>query len=251
MTLNIPVFLNTLRSQADATVRLVIAGLLTILLYSLVSGEVTVNASPITGIGVLVTGGNYLLTMLVWLLGVSLISRDVHSGSIQLVLLRPLTRASYVLSKWAALASAGIAVLLFMHAAYVAHHGVDAEIASSLVLLLAVQCLQVAAIAAVITLFSTVPIKFGELGLLTLCVLVVAMLRLLNLRYNVALLNQALDLAWRVLLPSVVFAPGVADTGHGDLLISLVFNAVVAVAALAGAMALMARREFGYAELGG
>jgi len=248
VTLNKPVFFNTLRSQADATVRLVIAGLLTILLYSFVSGEVAVNATRITGIGALVTGGNYPLTMLLWLLGLGLISRDIRSGSIQLVLLRPLTRASYVLSKWAALFSAGIAVLLFMHAAYLAHHGVDAEIASSLVLILAAQCLQVAAIASVITLFSTVPTKFGELGLLTLCVLIVLMLKLLNLRYSVVFLDQVLDFAWRVVLPSVVFSPSVADTGRGDLMISLLFNAVVAVATLSGAMALMARREFVYAE---
>lgn len=246
--LNKPVFLNTLRSQADTTVRLVIAGLLILLLYSFVSGKVMVNATPISGIDSLVTAGNYLLTTLVWLLGLGLISRDVRSGSIQLVLLRPLTRASYVLSKWAALASAGVAVLLFMYAAYLAHHGVDGEAAASLVILFGAQCLQVAAIVSVITLFSTVPIKFGELGLLMLCVLVVLMLKLLNLRYEVVLLDQALDIAWRVVLPSVTFAAGVADTSRGDLMVSLIFNAVVAVAALSGAMALMARREFAYAE---
>lgn len=248
MTLNKPVFLNTLRSQGDATLRLVIAGLLVILLYSFVSGGVMVNATPISGIGSLVTAGNYLLTTLVWLLGLGLISRDVRIGSIQLVLLRPLTRSSYVLSKWAALACAGIAVLLFMHATYLVYHGVDAEIISNLVLLFSAQCLQVAAIASVITLFSTVPIKFGELGLLMLCVLVVSMLKLLNLRYGVVLLDQALEVAWRVVLPSVVFAPSVADSDRGDLLISLVFNSVVTVAALSGAVALMARREFSYAE---
>src|ERR1019366_3657329 len=88
VTLNKPVFLNTLRSQADAPVRLVIAGLLGILLYSFVSGGVTVNATLISGIDSLVTGGNSLLTMLLWLLGLGLISRDIRSGSIQLVLLR-------------------------------------------------------------------------------------------------------------------------------------------------------------------
>jgi len=251
VTLNKPVFLNTLRSQMDAPVRLVIAGLLVLLLYFLVSGGVMVNAAPISGVGSLVTGGNYLLTMLLWLLGLGLISRDISSGAIQLVLLRPLTRASYVLSKWAALVSVGVAVLLFMHVAYLAHHGVDAEAASSLVLLFAAQCLQVAAIAAVIALFSTVPINFGELGLLILCALVFLMLKLLNLHYGLALMDQFLGYAWRVLLPSVAFAPDSADSGSGDLLASLAFNAAVAVAALSGAMALMAQREFTYAEQDG
>jgi len=251
VTLNKPVFLNTLRSQMDAPVRLVIAGLLALLLYLFVSGEVRVNAAPISGIGSLVSGGNYLLPMLLWLLGLGLISRDISSGSIQLVLLRPLTRASYVLSKWAALASVGAAVLLFMHLSYVAHHGVDAEAVSSLALLFAAQCLQVAAIAAVIALFSTVPINFGELGLLILCALVFMLLKLLNLRYGLALVDQSLGYAWRVLLPSVSLDPGAADSGFKDLVASLIFNAVVAVAALSGAMALLARREFTYAEQGG
>jgi ABC-type transport system involved in multi-copper enzyme maturation permease subunit len=249
--LNKPIFLNTLRSQMDAPLRLVIAGLLVLLLYFFVSGGVTVNATPISGIGSLVTGGNYLLTMLLWLLGLGLISRDISSGSIQLVLLRPLTRASYVLSKWAALVSVGFSVLLFIHVSYLAHHGVDAEAASSLALLFAAQCLQVAAIAAVIALFSTVPINFGELGLLILCSLIFLMLKMLNLRFGLAFVDQSLDYAWRVLLPSVAFAPGFANSGSGNLIASLAFNAVVAVAALSGAIALMARREFTYAEHGG
>jgi ABC-type transport system involved in multi-copper enzyme maturation permease subunit len=242
VTLNKPVFLNTLRSQMDAPVRLVIAGLLTLLLYAFVSGGMMVNAAPISGIGSLVSGGNSLLTMLLWLLGLGLISRDISSGSIQLVLLRPLTRGSYVLSKWAALVSVGVAVLLFMHLSYVAHHGADAEAVSSLALLFSAQCLQVAAIAAVIALFSTVPINFGELGLLILCSLVFAMLKLLNLRYGLALVDQTLGYAWRVLLPSV------ASPDNRDLMTSLVFNAAVAIAALSGAMALMTWREFSYAE---
>jgi ABC-type transport system involved in multi-copper enzyme maturation permease subunit len=249
--LNKPVFLNTLRSQMDAPVRLVIAGLLTILFYSFISGGLTVNATPISGAGSLVMGGNYLLTMLLWLLGLGLISRDINGGSIQLVLLRPLTRASYVLSKWAALASVGVAVLLFMHVSYLVHHGVNAETAFSLVLIFAAQCLQVAAIVAVIALFSTVPINFGELGLLILCALVFLMLKLLNLRYGLALVDQSLGYAWRVLLPSVTFAPGFADSGSKDLIVNLAFNTVVAIAALSGAMALMAQREFTYAEHGG
>ena len=84
MTLNRPIIFNTLRSQADAPVRLVIAGLLILLLYSFVGGGVTLNAKLISGIESLVTGGNYLLTTLLWLLGLGLISREISSGSIQL-----------------------------------------------------------------------------------------------------------------------------------------------------------------------
>jgi hypothetical protein len=102
-----------------------------------------------------------------------------------------------------------------------------------------------------IALFSTVPINFGELGLLILCALVLLTLKLLNMHYGLTLLDQALGYAWRVLLPSVALTGDFADSSSGDLIVSLAFNAVVAVAALSGATALMARREFTYAEHGG
>ena len=77
--LNSAIYLNTLRSHVDTPVRLVIAGFLLLLLYLLVSGGVSVNATTMRGIGSLVMGGNSLLSMLVWLLGLGLISRDIAS----------------------------------------------------------------------------------------------------------------------------------------------------------------------------
>jgi hypothetical protein len=65
------------------------------------------------------------------------------------------------------------------------------------------------------------------------------------------IVDQKLAYAWRILLPSVTFTPDAATDGQGDLIASLIFNAVVAVAALSGAIRLMARREFTYAEQGG
>ena len=246
MTLNKAIFLNTLRYLMDAPVRLVIAGLLLLILYAFVGGGVIMNEVPVAGVSGLVAGGNSLVVLLLWLLGLGLISRDISSGSLQLVLLRPLTRATYVLAKWAALAAVGVGVLLFVHLAFLAHHGLDSVDAQTLALIFAAQCLQVAAVTAVIALFSTVPINFGELGLLILCAVVFAVLKLLNLKYEVELLDQALSLAWRILLPKVAFSPG-AD-GTQDLLLSLGINAAVALAALGGAMRLMWHREFTYAE---
>lgn len=250
MKLNKPVFLNALRCLGDAPVRLVITGLLLLIFYAFAGGGMTVNGNPITGLGSLVTGGNSLLLMILWLLGLGLISRDISGGSIQLVLLRPLSRNSYVLSKWASLASVGLAVLVFIHLAFLVHHGLDGAGAGpeGLALLFAAQVIQVAAAAAVITLFSTVPMQFGELGLLILCAVLMAMLKVVNLRLGLPALDQALDAAWRVLLPKVTYSPTFVDKGTGDLLAGLAVNAGVAVAGLAGAMALLARREFSYAE---
>ncbi len=249
--LNSAIYLNTLRSHVDTPVRLVIAGFLLLLLYLLVSGGVSVNATTMSGIGSLVMGGNSLLSMLVWLLGLGLISRDIASGSIQLVLLRPLSRASYVLSKWAALTSVGLIVLVMMYGTYLARHTMTIDSTVPLILLFAAQCVQVAAIAAVITLFSTVPMKFGEFGLLILSALLLLTLQLLNLRYGVAILDAAVTLAWRILLPNVTITPAFANGAYQELIVGMALNSGVAVVGVAGAVGLMRWREFTYAEQGG
>lgn len=250
MTLNRPIFLNTLRSHLDAPVRLIIAGILLLIFYGITGNGLSINGAPMMGVGLLVGGGNWLLTAMLWLLGLGLISRDISGGSIQLVLLRPLSRPTYVLSKWAALASLGWAALIFIHGAFLARQGMEGISAGSLALLFAAQCAQVAAVAAVIALFSTVPMNYGELGLLILCLLGYAGLKLANLKAQVPGLDSVLGWAWRCFLPSVAYSPSFADSGHGDLLLSLALNAAVTVAALAGAFALLARREFSYAESG-
>ena len=244
MTLNKPVYLHALRAQSDAPLRLVLAALLLMGLYAFVANGITVNGTPLSGIHALVNGGNSLLLALLWLLGLGLISRDISSGSIQLVLLRPLSRASYVLSKWAALFSFGLAVLLFMHAAYAAQHPLDADGLGQQALLLSAQAVQVAAIAAMIAFFSTVPMRFGELGLLAVLGAGLTLLKLMNLRWQLQALDQALGFAWKLLLPGAD-APDAPDQA---LWTGLALNAAIAVAALAGAMALLRRREFSYAE---
>jgi hypothetical protein len=245
MRLSKPVFLHALRSQADATLRLVITGIVGLILYAIVSGGVTLNALSLAGVGALVKGGNSLLVLMVWLLGLGLISREASSGSIQLVLLRPLSRPSYVLSKWAALTAVAWALLLLTHAAFLAHQGLGGADPGTFALILAFQGLQLAAVAAVVTLFSTVPIQFGELGLLALLLLSFLALKLLNFRLAWQGLDQAVSLAWRILLPGVDY-----DGGVGSLFSGAAFNAGVLVAALAGAMAIMRRREFTYADQG-
>jgi hypothetical protein len=248
VTLSRPVFLNTLRGHADAPVRLVIAGVMAMMLYAFVGNGITVNGQPLLGPRALVLGGNYLLTALLWLLGLGLISRDISSGSIQLVLLRPLSRPTYVLSKWAGLVAVGWAVLLMMHLGFLTHGGLQGVDAPTLGLLFGAQVVQVMAVAAVIALFSSVPMNFGELGLLILCLLAYLVLKGLNLRWQVPGLDEGLRVAWRLVLPSVDYSPGLEDAGQAGLFLSLAVNAGVTVGALAGAMGLLARREFTYAE---
>ncbi|HTB34361.1 MAG TPA: ABC transporter permease subunit [bacterium] len=245
MRLNKAVFLHALRSQADARVRLILAGLLGLILYVSLSGGVTLNGMGLAGIGALLKACNSLLLLMVWLLGLGLISREASSGSLQLVLLRPVSRPSYLLSKWAALSALGWALLLLAHASFLAHQGLGGVDAGTYGAIFGAQCLQVAAVAAMVAFFSCVPIAFGELGLLALFVAVFLVLKVLNFKLASELLGQTLDLAWRALLPGVDY-----DGGLGSLAAGAAFNAGVLLAALAGAVAVLRRREFTYADHG-
>lgn len=244
MRLNKAVYLHALRAQSDAPLRLAVAGLLLLLLYAFVANGITVNGASLSGLWALQKGGNSLLLALLWLLGLGLISRDISGGSIQLVLLRPLSRAAYVLSKFSALASVGLAVLIGMHAAAILHQGFDAFSPAEQGLLFAAQAAQVLAASALITLFSCVPARFGELGLLGLLLLALSLLKLLNLRWGLAPLDEAVAFAFRVLLPSAAL-PNASGQAWAW---SLALNAAVGLSALAGAVRLLVRREFSYAE---
>jgi|GEM_PF-3457828 len=245
MRLNKAVFLHALRSQADARVRLILAGLLGLVLYAFVSGGVMLNGMGLSGIAALLKACNSLLLLMVWLLGLGLISREASIGSLQLVLLRPITRPSYLLSKWAALAGLAWALLLLTHAAFLGHQGLGGVDGATYAAILAAQALQLAAVAAMVAFFSCVPIAFGELGLLALFAAAFLVLKVLNFRLASEALNQALDLAWRALLPGVDY-----DGSMGSLWSGAAFNGGVLLAALGGAAAVLRSREFTYADHG-
>ena len=249
MRLNKAVFLNALRCQADSTVRVILAGLLGLMFYGLVAGGVTLNALQVSGAAALRWGGNSLLLAILWVLGLGLIRGDAVSGSIQLVLLRPLTRASYVLSKWAALACAGLVLVIFYHLVLLLHQGPGGGDPIGLLALAGAQAAQVLAASSLLALFSVAPLALGELGLLALLGAGLLLLQLFNLRLASPALDWGLTWAWRLLLPRVwVDGAGQGALPLGGLALNAVFNVALAAVGLAGAVALLRRREFSYAD---
>jgi ABC-type transport system involved in multi-copper enzyme maturation permease subunit len=253
MRVNRAVYLNTLRWFLDSPARLLAAGLMAFLAYLAVSGMAHIEINGVASTGLFSTpeamagGGDKVLVLLAWVLGVGLIRREVSSGAIQLVLLRPLSRADYVLSKWAALATLLLAFLVFCYAVLLLRGGAGSLPPGDLALLFGAQAVQALALAAVLTCLSAVPFNLGELGLLLLAVVGL----LITAHYAEALdqawMRSAVDFGYKVLFPRV----GVFTGADGvDSAASLAFNAGVAVAALAGGMALLQRREFTYAETG-
>lgn len=261
MRLNKPVYLNTLRSFLDAPLRLVLLALVLLAFYGLAASQ----GDPLQGslgmgpdgqaklLALMASLGNKVLTAMVWLLGYGLVSREASRGSIQLVLLRPLSRASYVLSKWAALVSLAWGATLAVHLIFLVRGWMPLLGPSQWGLVLGAQLLQVAALAAVLTLLSCVPVGFGELGLLLLGWLGLLLLGAYAQRLDWVWLTQAADLGRRFLLPDI---PGsglmatFAGTAQADFVGSLAFNAAVLGLALAGAIALLGWREFSYADQG-
>jgi len=263
MRLNKPVYLNTLRWFLDSPARLVSAGLMALLAWGMVGGMAHVEINGVAQGATLATPsslaavGNKVLVLLAWILGVGVIRREVDSGAIQLVLLRPLERSSYILSKWAALATLNLAFVAFVYLALLLRGGAglfDAD----LLALAGSQAMQVLALCSVLTLLSAVPLGLGELGLGLLAAVTLLALGHYGDRPGLQFLDFVSTQGFRVLFPGVAVENGggiasIALGGGGQVLSasSAVFNAVVTVAGLAGAMGLLARREFSYSDGGG
>ncbi|HTB21582.1 MAG TPA: ABC transporter permease subunit [bacterium] len=254
MRLNRPVYLNTLRWFLDSPPRLLCAGLMALLTYLVVGGMAHMEINGVSSEGMfdtpqaLASAGDKILVLLAWILGVGLIRREISSGAIQLVLLRPLSRPSYVLSKWAALATLNALFLVFCWAVLILRGGIlQADKAGDLGLLFGAQVLQIFALAAVLCCLSCVPSKLGEMGTLVLAGIGILILSHYAESLDQAALRAAVDFLWKVLFPRV---GAFMDTDGSGAAMSLAFNAGVTVAALGGAMALLQAREFSYAETG-
>jgi ABC-type transport system involved in multi-copper enzyme maturation permease subunit len=255
MRVNRAVYLNTLRWFLDSPARLMAAGLMAFLAYLAVGGMAHFQINGVaSGLfstpGALAGGGDKALVLLAWILGVGVIRREVASGAIQLVLLRPLTRAGYVLSKWAALATLMLAFLVFCYGVLLLRGGAASMAPGDLGLLFGAQAMQTLALAAVLTCLSAVPFNLGELGLLLLAVVGLLITAHYAESLDQAWMRSVVDFGYKVLFPRVG-AFTATDGGDGvDSLASLLFNAGVTVAALGLGMALLQQREFTYAETG-
>jgi hypothetical protein len=101
------------------------------------------------------------------LLGAGSIGRDLTSGVLPLLFTRPLTRATYVLSKWLAVSSVaaiGGVLALVIQASLLAYRGF-APAASAIGAAVFASVATAAGLAAVLVFLSTLVSGFGDLGL--------------------------------------------------------------------------------------
>ncbi|MGH7442035.1 MAG: ABC transporter permease, partial [bacterium] len=256
MGLNKAVYLNTLRWFSASPARLVAGLLFMALAYTVLGGgsQILVNgmdAAAFLSPGTLASWGDRVLWLLAWILGVGLVRREVQSGSLALLLTRPLTRLSYLLSKWAALATLLLVFVIFCHGTLLARGRVTFATPGESGLLLA-QTVQVLALAALLVCFSSLPLALGEWGSLLALVVALIVLGYYGGTHGWTALTDIKGFSFRVLFPKVadpgtpgVFLPGASGVNVAG---SIGFNLGIVAGALGLSWLALERREFGYAQ---
>lgn len=258
---NRAVFLHSLRRFADGGARPAALGLLLLLVFALQGllvggGQMQFNLNgaqlplewtPALRLRLLAGLGNPFFSGLSILLSLGLVRRDFREGGAQLVLLRPLSRASYLLSRWAAAAAVNAALVLLVHGLLLLRAGWSFLPAQDWALLLLAQLLQSAAATALVALLSCT--RAGELAWLALGALGLGLAWVLLRQFSAAAAAELAGWGWHLLFPHIGLPERWLLGEEGPrLLESLPLHLGLAAACLAGGAALLQRRELSYAE---
>jgi ABC-type Na+ efflux pump permease subunit len=137
------------------------------LLLTMVMGMPLVTMFFTSGGGLAQLGNCYGAVLV---LAAGMIGQDLSSGTLQLLLARPVTRTEYVLSRWGAAACGTILLVLLqlgLALLIMASHGSSPPLRDTLVFLGDNVALAIG-LAAVIALFSTLAPGLGDLGLMAI-----------------------------------------------------------------------------------
>jgi ABC-type transport system involved in multi-copper enzyme maturation permease subunit len=176
-----------------------------------------------------------------------LIGQDLSSGTLPLLLTRPVTRTRYVTSRWLAASAGTVAVALLQHglaALLMVLRGAPPP-ATVLLLALGNAVLLALGTCAVMTLFSSLLSGLGDLGLMALLQLSSNVLAAVGAARSSEALVRAAQEAQRFLKPGF----DLATLGHGGALpvFELVSYLSTVTLGLALAIVIMNRRELSYA----
>lgn len=154
--MNTTLFLSTIEQRAKSPVRMTIAGLLLFLpLFGM-------WLLPITGFMGVENGFKFGL-----IAGAGIIGQDLSTGVLQLLFARPVTRMSYVLSRWLACVSLAVGLTVFQILCgwlILKLRGIPMD-GSEALLFAGTETLAAIGIVSVLTLFSSLIGGFGDLGL--------------------------------------------------------------------------------------
>ncbi len=234
------IILATLRQRFTSPMRLVI------LVAAVWISLIPVLVSP--GSGFAMIGDCYFLALA---LAAGMIGEDVSSGTLQLLLARPVTRRQYVFSKWVAVAggtSLVVVAQLLLAALVIALRGASVSWGGA-ALLLANDVLLAFGISAVMSLLSALVPGLGDLGLLFLAFLSTQVLGGLGSLKSWGALERATQELQRVLKPELNVWPLL----HGDPASPAAVASYLSTVTLCLALAVMVmnRKELSYVSAGG
>ena len=237
--MNLTLVLATLRQRFTSPIRLVI-----VLLFGWMP-VLPVLVAPRIGFAAL--GDCYFLALT---LAAGMIGQDLSSGTLQLLLARPVTRAQYVFSRWGAVAAGTLlitvlqtlvaALVMTLRGAPVPWGGAALFLANGALLALGT--------AAIMALLSSLAAGLGDLGLLFLVFISAQVLEKLGMFKSWDWLVRGAGELLRVLKPQLDVAP----LFHGDPVawFAVVSYLSTVTICLGLAVVVMNRRELSYASSG-
>ncbi len=236
------IFRTTLRERVAAPGRWV--GVLLLLIWPAILMAFMHTEQERTAIG---SAFAFFETFVVWVAGAGLIGEDISSGTILLVLARPVRRSAYVFSKWLALTAlaATMMVLQAVITGVVAWKlGAPADLAF-LVRGAAISAVGAAGSAAVLVVFSVVAGNAKEMGGAMLTYAALSLLRVLAMTRGWSRVAALAESASGLLMPSLKIHAAFAGTGvNWGALGAFAF---VTCASLTLAVVILNRRQLSYA----
>jgi ABC-type transport system involved in multi-copper enzyme maturation permease subunit len=236
---NLTLVLASLRQRFTSPIRLVILLLLGWM------PMIPLLIAPRAGFAVL--GDGYFLALT---LAAGMIGQDLSSGTLQLLLARPVTRAQYVFSRWGAVTAGTVLIVVLqtlVAALIMALRGVPVPWVEAAQFLTNAALLALGT-AAVMALLSSLAAGIGDLGLLLLVFISAQVLEKLGMFKSWAWLVRGAGELLRVLKPQLDLAP----LFHGDPVawFAVVSYLSTVTLCLGLAVVVMNRRELSYASSG-
>jgi ABC-type transport system involved in multi-copper enzyme maturation permease subunit len=235
--MNGALILAMLRQRAASPVRLALLAFLFImpLLFA--------AAAPTVGLSVL--GDNYGMILV---LAAGLIGQDLSSGVLQLLFARPVTRSSYVLSRWLAvcLASVGLCIAQALLCSLVLSlRGAPPDL-RTLLLVIGDNAFLTLGLVAVVTLFSTLLGGFGDLAILLVLTVSGKIMEVISQASNSPILGRVGTEIENFVLPKISLAQILGTTDIQWFMITSYASTLSLCLALA--IVVMNRRELSYAS---
>ncbi len=146
----------------------------------------------------------YLTPFLVWVMGSGIVGRDMSSGVAHLLFTRPITRTSYILTKWTSLVAS---VFLFQCCLFIFwvlgkilfHHNPD--LSADLFIEFGLSAWITMTLSAVVVFFSTIMPGWGDLALLLYYHVILLVLNISALKDYIPDFNKVIEGLVRLIWP--------------------------------------------------